>query len=336
MMHPPMITLLTDFGISDVYVGVMKGVIAEVSPELQVVDLTHQIPPQNIAAARFCLMNAVPYFPVGTIHVAVVDPGVGTRRRAIAISTPQGYLVGPDNGLFSGVVEAASEEKGPEAIEAIELTNSKYWRTAKLSTTSSMTSSATPSTTFHGRDIFASVAAHLATGIPLERFGHPIDPATLVDLSWQKSEFTEEGIEGCIQYIDQFGNLVTNIPGEDVQGKTWFVAISDLNGEATKEKDGKDKKKKKEKSKKDKSLNEAQIETEVVAMVSRIIPSGKTYSDVQVGQLVAFVGSHGWVEIAANQGNAKTQLMLGWGERVQVLLCESSENLARISLEFRE
>ena len=123
MSQNRILTLTTDFGLSDVYVGVMKGAIACINSSLSVVDLTHQIEPQNIAAARFCLMSAYPYFPTGTVHVAVVDPGVGSSRRAIAVEFDSGYLVGPDNGLFSGVLSQSV------AIAAVELTNPNYWRT---------------------------------------------------------------------------------------------------------------------------------------------------------------------------------------------------------------
>lgn len=201
------ITLLTDFGLSDVYVGVMKGVIAQIDPTLTVVDLTHQILPQNIAAARFNLMNAYPYFPRGTVHIAVVDPGVGSHRRAIALQLDNGFLVGPDNGLFSGVLAHN------QLITAVELTNPQYWCTP------------IPSSTFHGRNIFAPVGAHLATGVPLNQFGEAINPKTLVQLAIPERTPTEVGIVGCIQYIDHFGNLVTNIPAADVKGKNWSVAL---------------------------------------------------------------------------------------------------------------
>ena len=167
-LHTSVITLLSDFGDRDVYVGVIKGVIAQINPKVAIVDLTHQIPPQNIAAARFCLMNAYAYFPVGTVHVAVVDPGVGSRRRAIAVEFAQGFLVGPDNGIFSGVLSQSP------AIAAVELTNLNYWRTPK------------PSKTFHGRDIFAPVGANLASGVPLKQLGQEIDPATLVQSEYRQ------------------------------------------------------------------------------------------------------------------------------------------------------
>jgi hypothetical protein len=263
------ITLLSDFGLSDVYVGVMKGVIAQINPALTVVDITHQIPPQNITAARFSLMNTYPYFPEGTVHIAVVDPGVGSQRRAIAFgarytSASQvntAFFIGPDNGLFSGVLNQM------HVIGAVELTNRNYWRTAK------------PSTTFHGRDIFAAVGAHLASGVPLDKLGEVIDPNTLVQWAIPERITTASEIVGCIQYIDHFGNLVSNIPASDVQGKTWSVAVGD-----------------------------------------RIISSSQTYSDQPLGEVVALIGSHGWVEIAINGGNAQSQLQLSWGTSVQVLL----------------
>ncbi|GAC1463309.1 MAG: SAM-dependent chlorinase/fluorinase [Chamaesiphon sp.] len=255
------LTLLSDFGLSDVYVGVMKGAIAQINPTLTVVDLTHQIPPQNIAAGRFCLMNAYPYFPIGTVHVAVVDPGVGSTRRLVAVEFEAGFLVGPDNGLFSGVLSQK------QALTAIELTNSQYWGTDK------------PSTTFHGRDIFAPVGAHLASGVPIEQLGREIDPATLVHLPIPECTQTEFGVTGCIQYVDRFGNLITNIPGNIVQEKTWFANIAGLS-----------------------------------------LPGDKTYNDKPVGSPIALVGSHGWVEIAINGGNAQYQLQLGWGAKLQVVL----------------
>lgn len=255
------ITLLTDFGLSDIYVGVMKGAIAQINPAVTVVDLTHEIPPQDIAAGRFCLMSAYPYFPDGTVHVAVVDPGVGGKRRAIAIKSTSGFLVGPDNGLFGGILS-----QNPP-ITAVELTNPQYWRTPS------------PSTTFHGRDIFAPISAHLANGVPIEQLGQAIDPKTLVDLPGSPFTQTGNNASGCIQYTDRFGNLITNIPGAFVQGKNWLVQVG-----------------------------------------SETILSRTTYSETSPGNLVALVGSHGWVEIAVNGGNAKSHLNIDCGAFVQILL----------------
>jgi S-adenosyl-L-methionine hydrolase (adenosine-forming) len=255
------ITFLSDFGDRDVYVGVIKGVIAQINPKLAVIDLTHQIPPRSLAAARFCLMNASAYFPNGTVHLAVVDPGVGGIRRAIALQLAHGFLVGPDNGIFSGILSQSP------AITAVELTNSQYWLTQQ------------PSKTFHGRDIFAPVAAHLASGVSLKELGREIDPAKLIKLNLAECSLTETGVVGCIQYIDHFGNLVTNIEASYVEGKTWYVKTAGLT-----------------------------------------IPGCEIYADVPVGDAIALIGSHGWVEIAINSGNAQLQLHIQLGDEVEVFL----------------
>ena len=200
-----LLTLLTDFGLQDNYVGVMKGVIARINPHLSIIDITHDIPPQNLDAACFCLMTAYPYFPAGTVHVAVVDPGVGTQRRAVAIEFTSGFLVGPDNGIFTGLLD---HEK---IIAAVELTNPEY----RLKPESSAT--------FHGRDIFAPAGAHLAAGTPMLNLGKEIEPATLIRLDLPTCTETDSGPTGKIQYIDRFGTLVTNIPGASVRGRQWSV-----------------------------------------------------------------------------------------------------------------
>ncbi|MEG4343714.1 SAM-dependent chlorinase/fluorinase [Microcoleus sp. A003_D6] len=265
------ITLLTDFGLSDVYVGVMKGAIAQINPQLKVIDITHQIPSQNIAAARFCLMTAFAYFPPETVHIAVVDPGVGSKRRGVAIQCANGFLVGPDNGLFSGVLSRESALAKPsKRIASVELTNPKYWRTPQ------------PSSTFHGRDIFAAAGAHLANGVALEELGECIDPASLVQLQIPNCAVTATGVEGCVQYVDRFGNLITNIPNNCIIGNNWSVTISN-------------------------SYDTIRI------------PRGKTYSDSEPGDLIAITGSDGWLEIAVNGGSAQSVLKLECGAIVQLL-----------------
>lgn len=204
-----LITLLTDFGLKDAYVSVLKGVIAQINPPSAVIDITHEIPPQNIGAGRFCLMDAYPYFPPETVHIAVVDPGVGSIRRAIAIDCEKGFLVGPDNGLFSGVLSRDPARK------AVELTNRSYWRTPA------------PSATFHGRDIFAAVGAHLATGVPLTEFGNEIPLESLTHFPLSVCIPIPEGFEGYIQYIDRFGNLVTNVPSSILITQSWSVRVGD-------------------------------------------------------------------------------------------------------------
>ena len=202
------ITLLTDFGHRDNYVGVMKGVIAGISPPSQLIDITHAIKPQDILAARFNLLTSYEYFPAGTIHIAVVDPGVGTQRLAIAvqIATSVGVqtVIAPDNGIITGLPVTA----------AVALAHQDYWRTPHVSHT------------FHGRDIFAPAAAHLlARGIPFEQLGVSLSVSSLVELDIDNVAETNQGYCGCIQYIDHFGNLVTNIPGARLSSQTWHICL---------------------------------------------------------------------------------------------------------------
>ena len=204
---PPIITLLTDFGYRDGYVGVMKGVIVGICPDARLIDLTHDIPPQNIAAGRFTLLNAYSYFPEGTVHLVVVDPGVGTARRAIALQTPRGYLVGPDNGVLSGVIDHT------EPVTAVELTEPKYWRSPH------------PSHTFHGRDIFAAAAAHLAAGVELPALGEAIALDSLLSIAIPQPTITAERVSGSVQHIDHFGNIVTTIPAAALGSQTWMMQV---------------------------------------------------------------------------------------------------------------
>jgi S-adenosylmethionine hydrolase len=183
------ITLLTDFGLADTYVGQMKGAMLAIAHDAMLVDLTHAVPPQDVRAGAFLLWSAVEAFAAGTLHLAVVDPGVGSARRAIGIRSRRGDLfVGPDNGLL---LPAVIRLGGTDL--AVELTERRYWRPS-------------PSSTFHGRDIFGPVAAHLANGVPLEAVGRRIS-----DL--QQLRFPEpRGLEGEVIHVDAFGNLVTNLP----------------------------------------------------------------------------------------------------------------------------
>lgn len=271
-----MITLLSDFGGKDIYVAVMKGAIASIAPDVVTCDLTHAIAPQNVLAARFALMMAYSYFPVGTVHLAVVDPGVGSARRAVAVQYADGFLVGPDNGLFSGVL--ANEP----VVAAVALTNADYWRSPTLNHQPNHQSNDSISHTFHGRDIFAPVAAHLANGVPIDVLGDRIDPTTLVQPqlppfaqflqpSQPKLNIDQTLCAGSIQYIDGFGNLISNIPRSAVPLVPW------------------------------------QIELET-SLTRHRLPSAKTYGDVSAGELLALVGSHGWVEIACSCGSAAAAL----------------------------
>ena len=183
------VTLLTDYGLADTYVGQVKAAILRIAPAAVLVDLTHNVPPQDVCAGAFLLWTAVPAFAPDTIHVAVVDPGVGTRRRAVAIKSRRGdVFVGPDNGLLV----PAAERLG--AIEsAVELTDERYWGRER-------------SSTFHGRDVFGPVAGHLANGVLLSEFGRAVE----VDRSIQIPK--PRGLEGEVIHVDAFGNLVTNFP----------------------------------------------------------------------------------------------------------------------------
>lgn len=255
------ITLLTDFGHRDSYAGVMKGVIARISPQCQVVDLTHGIEPQAILAARFNLLASYGYFPAGTIHVVVVDPGVGTQRAALAaeVSSPSGMqmIIAPDNGVLTGF-----------AVQTvIVLTNADYWLAAQ------------PSYTFHGRDIFAPVAAHLANGVPLERLGKCISVAELNRLDIDDAVANSKGYSGSIQYIDHFGNLITNIPGESQRKQSWHIDLDDYHG----------------------------------------VPYHTTYGQTEPGTVLALIGSHGYVEIAINGGNAAKALAAQVGDSVKLV-----------------
>jgi S-adenosylmethionine hydrolase len=191
----PPITLLTDFGVTDTYVGQVKGAILAIAPHARLVDLTHAVPPQDVVAGAFLLWSAVEPFEAGSIHVAVVDPGVGSVRLALALETVRGdRLVGPDNGVLMPAAERLGGIR-----RAVELNNSAYWRTGNPS--------ASASATFHGRDIFGPIAAHLATGVPLERLGTPV--TGLVRRTLPESD----GRLGEVIHIDTYGNLVTNVQG---------------------------------------------------------------------------------------------------------------------------
>ncbi len=188
----PFIVMMTDFGLADPYVGVMKGVIADIAPECAIIDLTHEIQPQNILQGSFLLSATFRQFPEGTIFLCVIDPGVGTSRRPVLVSAWNAFFIGPDNGLFGFLIEAPDKQ-------VTHLTNPAFFRHPV-------------SHTFHGRDIFAPVAAHLAHLGPriLPELGETRD--TLVDIEGRLPVKTTDGIEGTVVHIDRFGNLITNIP----------------------------------------------------------------------------------------------------------------------------
>jgi S-adenosyl-L-methionine hydrolase (adenosine-forming) len=181
--HLPVITLLTDFGTADYFVGAVKGAILSVNPSAVVVDITHEIPPQDVAAGAFTLLASYRTFPAGTIHLAVVDPGVGSTRRPIVVSANEQFFVGPDNGLFTYIYDREASHR------IFHVTSKQYFRPE-------------PSTTFHGRDIFAPVAAAISNGVALDELGTEID-----------DEVRLPSLETPLRiiHIDRFGNCVTNI-----------------------------------------------------------------------------------------------------------------------------
>lgn len=191
MKHNPIITLFTDFGTSDPYAGIMKGVILSINPGARIIDLCHTVPPQDIRAGGLIFKSAYSFFPDKTIHLAVVDPGVGSRRAPILIETEKFFFIGPDNGLFSHIL---SKEK---VIKIIALANTDYF----LENISS---------TFHGRDIFAPAAAHLSKGLAPETFGPLLNNPVMIDFP-EPLILSSGEIKGEIIHADHFGNLITNI-----------------------------------------------------------------------------------------------------------------------------
>ncbi len=277
----PIIALVTDFGLSDHYVGAMKGVILSICPNAQIIDLTHAIEPQNVQQAAFVLLNSYQYLPPGTIVVAVIDPGVGSSRKPIAVETNKGIFVGPDNGLFSYVF------KQVEIRKTVALQNPKYL----LNDVSS---------TFHGRDIFSPAGAHLASGIPVEDLGPVLNK--LVWLDTPRFEVKADSIHGEIIYIDRFGNMVTSIGhlawGEDDtlkitpvfdptfdEGVTFPDAIRPESCH----------------------IQIGEIELDSLCF---------SYSNTSKGNILAVVNSARHLEIAINQGNAAEKLGIKVGEPV--------------------
>lgn len=190
-MAAPLIALLTDFGTKDWYVGCLKGVLLTICPGARVVDISHDIPPQDVPAGALTLAAATPWFPRGTIFVCVVDPGVGTARRILAAQADGRTFVGPDNGLLAPVLDRAARRA------LVRVTNRRYWHPSV-------------SATFQGRDIMAPVAAHLARGRSLSQLGSPVRTYQALDLPSPRR--TRQGLAGRVAHLDHFGGLITNLP----------------------------------------------------------------------------------------------------------------------------
>jgi len=205
------ISITTDFGQENGFIGVMKGVIWGIAPNAKIADITHDIPPQNVRLGAYALWRVVPFFPEGSVHIAVVDPGVGTNRRPIGLRIGDQKYIVPDNGLITPILEDG--ENVGKNIEIVHTNNPKYW----LSDVSY---------TFHGRDIFAPTGAYLAAGVPLRELGDPIDDPIRMEFS--RPEKTDQGFLAHITIIDVFGNLTTDLPAEKIaQAKRITIHFKD-------------------------------------------------------------------------------------------------------------
>lgn len=256
------ITLTSDFGLQDYYVSAMKATILGILPETHLVDISHDVPSQDIMAGSWILQNSAMLFPAETVHLVVVDPGVGTQRKPIALRVDNQLFVGPDNGIFSLLTKDRD-------FTAIELTNQTFWGD-------------NISTTFHGRDIFAPVAAHLSRGTPLDELGNPIDE--LVSYRWAVPIADKDGLEGMIIHIDKFGNLITNISSGLLEDNIAENRVKIYIGNS---------------------------------ILTEIVP---TYGSVTEGEPAAYIGSSGMLEIAINQGNAAQMLGAQKGSQVSLIL----------------
>ncbi|MBI3979547.1 MAG: SAM-dependent chlorinase/fluorinase [Chloroflexi bacterium] len=271
-----LITLTTDFGLEDAYVGTVKGVILGLAPAATLVDLCHLVPPQDVRTASFLLDTAVRFFPPPAIHVVVVDPGVGGQRRPVALRMPHGTFVGPDNGVFSAVLAQAGLVAAgppddlalsalPPTVEAVHLNRPAFWLPSV-------------SATFHGRDIFAPVAGHLARGTPLAAFGDPL-PALHAYPVPRPSRRSDGALVAPVIHVDGFGNLITAATAADLAGRPADAVRIEVAG--------------------------------------RSIP-GLVHTYSAGSGLLALIGSSGHLEIALRDGNAAAELGLGRGGLVVI------------------
>ncbi len=259
-METKIVSLITDFGLRDPYAAEMKAVILRICPKAVVVDITHEVESFNIRMGAFVLASAAPYFQEGSIHVAVIDPSVGSQRRAVIIQTQKSFFVGPDNGLLV----VAAESQGIKRIHEI---------------TSRRLMLPHVSNTFHGRDVFAPAAAHIANGTLLEEFGPEVT-------SLEKPTFTKvyhdgSNVIGEILHIDGFGNIVTNIRAKDVEHLQGSMMHAKL----------------------------PRMKTE--------LKFAKTYAEVALQQPLALIGSQGYLEVAFKQGSAAEEFLAKPGDRIR-------------------
>ncbi len=259
----PLLTLTTDFGTRDAYVAAMKAVILRIAPETRMVNVTHEISPQDVMEAAFVLRDAAFLFPPGTVHLVVVDPGVGTERRPVAVRKGAHRFVGPDNGLFPLLFDGEPPDEG------VVLDRPAFWRTPE------------PSATFHGRDIFAPAAAHLASGRPLADLGRPLD--ALTPLHWALPIVDGRGLQGWVVHVDRFGNCITNIPRAAFEAARKGRPVKLFAGNT------------------------------ILRTIHR------TYAEVARGEPVALFGSNDYLEIAVHGGNASELLGIRKGAPVNLV-----------------
>jgi S-adenosyl-L-methionine hydrolase (adenosine-forming) len=272
------ITLTTDFGAADGYVGAMKGVILGITPGATLVDISHDVAAHDVRGGAFVLKTASPYFAAGTIHIAVIDPGVGSERRALAVQTPRATFIGPDNGVLSW---ALAREDG---LTIVHLDRPAYW----LDPISS---------TFHGRDVFAPAAAHLARGVGIAELGTVVDD--LIRLPLPRPRCDESGtLHSEVIYIDRFGNLVTGIEIEPGDGPA-VCRVTNLPDGAP-------------------VVNFSSL-ARIDILGRRIEGVVHSYSDVNPGELLALAGSSGHLEVAVRNGNAASALEAQAGAPVRVI-----------------
>jgi len=258
-MH--LITLLTDFGLNNAYVAQMKGVIYSYAPMARCIDITHLIPPQNIRSGSFLLASSVDFFPNGTIHIGVVDPGVGTTRRGIVVVTKKQVFIGPDNGLLIN----AARKQG--AFDVYEITNDSLFN--KLI-----------SQTFHGRDIFAPVAAHIIQGVPFEKIGKKIMDYAILEASRPRNY--GQNIEVDVEFIDNFGNIITNL--DPITFHSFIQSATTC--------------------------------TIKVRRKKRKVLYTLSYGFIPKNQLLVTTGSSGFIEVAVNQGDAANTLDVKIGDTI--------------------
>ncbi len=260
-MKNSIITLLTDFGARDHYVASMKGVILGINPRCSLIDISHEVTPHDIQMGALILANAFSYFPKGTIHLSVVDPGVGSRRKPVLVVTPNYFFVGPDNGLFSLAAER-------ERVRQVVVLTEKGYFLPKVSMT------------FHGRDIFAPVAAHLSLGVKPNAFGY--ETKSLEELEIRHPIIKDGKLSGAILHVDTFGNLVSNIDGKKlfqfIRGRSFVIRAG----------------------------------RKIIRELKRGYWEGKS------GEPIALIGSGGFLEISVREGNAQKMLKVKRGDTITI------------------